>query len=504
MDSHVVEDTPMTHHIIALDIGTQSARASVVTAAGDIVGIAQIAHEVDSPQPSWAQQQPDAWWDETAQAVQKVLKDTGIDAASIAAVATCGQMHGPVGIDDDGAVTTPWVQLWCDKRSADQCEELRGRDDEERLAQLSANPINPAWVGIKVRWEKDTNPNAYERTRWFLVPKDFINYRLTGVAAADPSEASGSFLWDWQLDGYSQDLARAVGVDIGRFAPVSASHEVIGTVTEAASALTGIPAGAPVVAGGGDFPVSMLGFGIVGEGVTADVTGTSSLLASHSEKPLIHPGVQNLRHVVDGWIPFTILDCGGLSMKWSRDLVSSITGEDVEYDALIDMARKAPPGSDGLMFYPYMLGERRKENTSARGAFNGITLNHAAPHFVRSVMEGVALGLGRDVALFKSLGLDVSEVLCVGGGTRNALWNQIKANVTQAPLQLSEEPEAGLKGAALLGAAGVGLVDDLAATALERRTVSKTVQPNPEELASYEAALAEFTRYYDHMLGYWA
>jgi sugar (pentulose or hexulose) kinase len=248
----------------------------------------------------------------------------------------------------------------------------------------------------------------------------------------------------------------------------------------------------------------MLGFGIVGEGVTADVTGTSSLLASHSEKPLIHPGVQNLRHVVDGWIPFTIMDCGGLSMKWCRDLVSSLVGEDASYDALIDMARQAPPGSDGLIFYPYMLGERRKENTSARGGFSGLTLNHSGRHFVRAVMEGVALGLGRDVALCRSLGLDIREVLCVGGGTRNVLWNEIKANITQAPFQISEEPEAGLKGAALLGAAGVGLVDDLVATAVERRTISETVEPNPDELAAYEQALAEFTRYYDHMLGYWS
>jgi len=398
------------------------------------------------------------------------------------------------------------VQLWCDKRCGPQCEEVRQAHDESQLAQLAANPINPAWIGLKVRWYKENLPEAYDRARWFLVPKDFINFKLTGTAATDPSEASGSFLWDCQTDAYSEDLAAAVEVDLGRFAPVSASHEVIGEVTEDAAQATGVPAGTPVVAGGGDFPVSMLGFGIVGEGIASDVTGTSTLFATHSAKPLIHPAVQNLRHVVDGWIPFTILDCGGLSMKWCKDLISSAqdtADAEVSFERLIEMAAEVPEGSDGLIFYPYMLGERRRENTSARGGYFGITLNHTAAHFARAVMEGVALAMGRDVELFRSLGLNVDRVLCVGGGSRNQLWNQIKADVVGAPLELSDEPEAGIKGAALLGAAGVGLIGDPGEIARDRRTASKTVSPRPESAACYRAALEEFTRVYDHMLGYW-
>ncbi len=493
----------MAENILAIDVGTQSCRAAVVSAGGEIVGIAQISHEVTSPQPGWAEQRPDQWWDETTRAIQQVLAETDTAPESIAAISTCGQMHGPVGIDEEGNVTTDAVQLWCCKRSAPQCEVLRARGDEAELAQLAGSYINPAWVGIKVRWYKDNTPEAYDRARWFLVPKDFINYRLTGVAAGDPSEASGTFLWDCTTDAYSPRLADAVGVDLERFAPIHASHEVIGQVTAAAAALTGLREGTPVVAGGGDFPVSMLGFGIVGEGVLADVTGTSTLVASHSATPLIHPGVQNLRHVVDGWIPFTILSCGGLSMKWCKDTVSSLAGREVSYDELIETAREAPPGSDGLLFYPYMLGERRRENTTARGGYFGLTLNHSGPHMVRAVMEGVALSMGRDVALFKGLGLDVSKLMCVGGGSKNELWNEIKTSVTQMPMELSDQPEAGLKGAALLGAAGVGLIDNVAAAARERAGASKTVQPNPEQFEPYAAALAEFTRVYDHMLGFW-
>ena len=493
----------MSKNILALDVGTQSVRAAVVTQDGEILGIAQIKHEVDSPHPGWAQQRPDNWWEETCRAIQDVLSETGAAPESIAAVSTCGQMHGMVGIDPDGRVTTDWVQLWCDKRCQPQCEGIRRDHDEAKLAAVTANPIVPSWTALKILWYKQNQPEAYDRARWFLVPKDFINFRLTGVAATDPSEASGSFLWDWQQDDYSAELAETVGVDLDLFAPARASHEVIGTVTEAASKPTGIPAGTPVVAGGGDFPVSMLGFGIVGEGIASDVTGTSTLFAMHSAKPLIHPAVFNLRHVVDGWIPFKLLDTGGLSIKWCKDLISSARDDELSYDALIEMASKAPEGSEGLIFYPYMLGERRLDNASARGAYVGITLNHTAGHFARAAMEGVALAAGLDLALFRSLDVEVDRVLCVGGGTRNQLWNQIKADVFQMPLELSDEPEAGLKGAALLGAAGVGLVGDPADVACERRATTQTVPPRPEGVRPYQAVLEEFSRVYNHMLGFW-
>jgi xylulokinase len=292
----------MQKHIIAIDLGTQSSRASVVTQEGMIRGIHQIQHGLDSPKPGWAQQNPDSWWTETCQALQAVLQETGIDPSSIAAVCSCGQMSGPVGIDEGGGVTTPWVQLWCDKRCSEQCEDMLKRHDELELLRHSANPIVPAWMGIKVRWYKDHEWQGYNRTRWFLVPKDFINYRLTGVAASDPSEMSGSFLWDCQTEAYSPQLADVVGVDLEKFPPIQPSHAVIGEVTGHASQLTGLPAGTPVVAGGGDFPVSMLGSGIVGEGVTADVTGTSTLLARTHEEAAsrrIHPEPSSRRRRLD-------------------------------------------------------------------------------------------------------------------------------------------------------------------------------------------------------------
>jgi sugar (pentulose or hexulose) kinase len=246
----------------------------------------------------------------------------------------------------------------------------------------------------------------------------------------------------------------------------------------------------------------MLGFGIVGQGVLADVTGTSSLLATHSPHALIDAGIQNCRHVVDGWIPFTILDCGGVSMKWCKELMSSVAKE-LTYEELVALGRQAPAGSDGLLFYSYMLGERRRENVHAKGGFWGIKLEHEAKHFIRSVMEGVALSIGKDAELFRSLGLEYDRVFSVGGGTRNPLWNEIKAGVFGMPLEISPEPEAGIKGCGLLGAAGVGLIHDVAAEAVARRRASQIVQPNADHIAVYAQAQREFDRLYHHMLGFW-
>ena len=493
----------MLKHLLAIDVGTQSVRAAILTENFDILAIKQIKQEIDSPQPGWAQQSPTSWWDSVCSTTGHVLKSTGIDPSSLAAVAVCGQMHGPVGIDASGEITTPWVQLWCDKRCQPQCEQVLEAHDETRLQALSANLINPAWTGCKVLWHKDNQPDLYERTACYLVPKDFINFQLTGMRATDPSEASGSFLWDFQANSYSEELAKSLGVDLNKFAPVRASHSVIGAVTEKAARLTGIPSGTPVVTGGGDFPVSMLGFGIVSEGIAADVTGTSSLFATCSSKPLIHPAVQNLRHVVDGWIPFTILDCGGLSMKWCKDLMSSIGDQELSFERLVEMAAPIPAGSEGLLYYPYLLGERRRENVNSRGGLWGMTLRHTAPHFIRAVMEGVALSLGRDARLFKQLGIPLERVLCVGGGTRNDLWNQIKADVLQMPFNISDEPEAGLKGAALLAAAGVGLIRDHAREAEIRGSSGHSIQPDAGRAGVYQETLDEFERLYNHMLGYW-
>lgn len=487
--------------ILAVDLGTQSVRAAAIDADGKILKLVQIAQETDNPQPGWAQQRPEHWWRLSCEVIRQVLSSSELAGRSVAAVSCCGQMHGPVGIDVHGDLTTPWVQLWCDKRCAPQVDFLRREFGDKLFLAETGNAPNPAWTGIKILWEKEHHAAAYAASRHYLVPKDFLNFRLSGVAATDPSEASCSAIYDWRSGEYSPGLAAAMGLDLAKFPPIFASHEIIGRVTASASLATGLPVGTPVVAGGGDFPVSMLGFGIAGEGLLADVTGTSSLLAAHSPAPLIDAGIQNCRHVIPGWIPFTILDCGGLSMTWCRDLFAS-SGAPASYEDLIRLAAEAPAGSEGLLFLPYLRGERRSDNLNAKGVFSGIGLQHRAPHFIRSVMEGVALAMARDAEAFAALGLRAGRVLSVGGGTRNALWNRIKADALDLPLEVSPEPEAGLQGCALLGASAAGLIGDPAATAIARRQSGESITPDPEGRRALASAANESRRLYEHLLGF--
>ena len=490
-------------YLLTIDVGTQSTRAALLTTEWSIAAVEQVAHEVDSPHAGWAQQRPDAWWDEVCLAIRSLFEKTSIQPNEIAAVSSCGQMHGVVGVDGQGEVTTPEVQLWCDKRCMEQCQRICDQEDEEELLRATGSPIVPSWIAPKLIWYKENRAEWYRRAKWFLVPKDFVNYRLTDVAATDPSEASGSFLWDVERDGYSNQLAKRFDLDIDKLAPSHASHAVIGYVTDHASHATGIPSGTPVVAGGGDFPVSMLGFGVVGKGNAADVCGTSSLFAMHSPQPLLHRRVFNLRHVVDGWIPFKLLDTSGLAIEWFRDLLAPVRGKPVDYDELLQMTTEVPPGCEGLRFYPYLLGERRLENNTARAAFIGLTPKHTIAHMFRAILEGTAAMMYLDQRLFAKLELPTARVFSVGGGTRNQIWNQIKADILGTPIELHDEPEAGLKGAAVLAAAGVGLCEEPVVVAKTLQVASRTVEPNFENQTRYREVVEEYERLYERMLGFW-
>lgn len=491
-------------YILAIDLGTQSIRAAIVDINGNILSVSQESQEVSTPEPGWAQQKPKNWWIHTQKVIKDVLKKSKIDINLIKGICTCGQMHGPVGIDETGEIITEWTQIWMDKRSETICRMLRDKFNESELvANITANPITTGWSGIKVRWIKENQPEIYNKTKWFLVPKDFINFKLTGRVATDPSEASGTYLFDYKTEKYSPQMAEILELDLHKFAPIHKSYSVIGNVKENISTQLGIPRNTPVIAGGGDFIVSLLGLGLVDESTAVDMTGTSTLFVVHKEKPIINPLVQNLRHVIDGWLPFTMLDCGGLSIKWCKDLLESVRNNEVSYEEIIKMASEIPIGSEGLIFYPYMLGERRKDNSFARGCFFGLNLNHKIEHLARSVMEGTVLALGNDIQNFRNLGVNIHRVVCVGGATRNKLLYKMKADLTQLPHILINEPEASLRGGALLAAYGLGLIKDLSKAEKGTDLETKTIEPNISVTSQYNELLLEFKRIYDHMLGYW-
>jgi sugar (pentulose or hexulose) kinase len=411
-------------------------------------------------------------------------------------------MHGPTGIDSEGNITTSMTQLWCDKRNQEIVEKVRKSHDIAKLAEKTANPPTTGWVGLKVKWEKDNHPEVYERTKWFLVPKDYVNFKLTGIAATDPSEASGTYLWDWKTEQYSTELGSFLEIDIEKFPPVSKSHERIGKVTKIASEKTGIPENTPVIAGGGDFIVSLLGLGLVGEGIAIDMTGTSTLFVFQKKEPIIHQSVQNLHHVLDGWIPFIMLDSGGLSMKWMKDVLDAATEEHITFKKLIELAENIPSGSDGLIFYPYLLGERNPDNPNAKGIFFNLSVNHTAAHMARAVIEGVVLALSREIQNFRDLGVPFTKVILTGGGTRNKLLSQLKSSIWNVEVVVTDEPESSLQGSGLLGALGVGLIDSVSEKPFSEDV--EVYEPDQKLVKEYKPIIEKFNKFYDHMSGYWA
>jgi len=481
--------------LLAIDVGTGSGRAALVGADGQIATLAAREYPVTVPQPGWSEQAPADWWRAVCEASREALSDA---AAPPAAVAVCGQMHGPVPVDRAGRALSERVQLWNDKRPEPICAEFRERHDAMALLPRTGNLPAPSWIGFKVAWIARHQPEVYEGARAFLVPKDYVNLRLTGELATDFSEASGSYLLDVGTAAYAPELAALLGIDLERFAPVHASDAVIGEVTATAAEETGIPAGTPVVAGGGDMLVSLLGSGIVRPGIGSDITGTSNLISVFADAPLIDPAIQNLHAAGEGWIPFTILDAGGGALRWARRAFAP----EAAYDAIDAAAKAAGVGAEGLLFLPYLSGERLGGAVNGRAQFFGLTERHELDHVWRAVLEGVALASRRNIAAMRAAGASFDRVVATGGGANSALWLKIKAAAYGLPIVTPRETESGLVGCAILAGCGAGLFDDPASAADALIGFSAPVEPDAAWAERYARLATIFDALHDEALGH--
>ena len=305
--------------LMGIDIGTQSTRAALLTLDGVVVTDAGRQQEMATPQAGWAEQDPDMWWSNAITCIQAVMVKAESNADEVLAVGVGGQMHGTVPLDAAGNVLSHRVQLWCDKRSAAIVDEFKRLPFAERSYRQTGSPPVANWIGFKIRWLKENAPDLYAQTSKFVVPKDYINFRLTDEAVIDYSEASGSFLMDTATRRWSDELIDQLGLERDKLPEVHRSAEVIGHVTPAAATLTGLASGTPVVAGGGDMLCMLLAAGLREPGAASDITGTSSIFSVFTQAPVFDARLMNLHHVTGGWIPFGITDAGGVSLKWFKD-----------------------------------------------------------------------------------------------------------------------------------------------------------------------------------------
>jgi xylulokinase len=487
--------------LLAFDIGTGSVRAALVTETGKILAFA--AKELDQviPQFGWSQQSPRIWWEGLVFSIRSVLGRVGHSADRVAAIAGCGQMHGAVLIDRAGELVLEEVPLWNDKRTRELVDRFSEERDTEALFPIVANPPTVAWPAFKLAWIKQNQPKAYDAAVTVLMPKDYINFKLTGERRIDLCEASCSYMFDMHSRHWSEKVMGLLGLDPAKLPPVSPATELLGVVTKEAAQITGLRVGTPVAVGAGDFPVALLGSGVISSGMGCDITGTSTVITILAEQPAVDPVISNLRAITDGWALFTILDTSGDAVRWARRAFHH--QDTYSYDQIVSLAEGVPAGSDRLLFLPYLSGERVAQKPNSRAQFFGLNSRHSAAHLYRAVLEGVAFAAKRNIDLMKSGGYRLDRMVTAAGGARTRLWLEIKASIYDCPILVPGEPECGVLGCAMLAGLAIGLFSDLESVGSELVRYESEIAPNPAWSERYQKMQSLFDDLYQSSEKFW-
>ena len=487
--------------LLAFDVGTSSVRAALVAESGKILAFAAKELEQVIPRFGWSQQSPRAWWDGLVFSVRQVLGQVAHGADRIAAVAGCGQMHGAVLLDQAGELVLEEVPIWNDKRTRDLVDRFSAEQDTKALRPIVANPPTVAWPAFKLAWIKQNLPQAYEAARTVLMPKDYINFKLTGERRIDLTEASSSYLFDIRRDKWSLKVLELLGLDPGKLPATAQPAEVLGVITKEAGAITGLRAGTPVAVGAGDFPMALLGSGVTSPGTGCDITGTSTLITILGEHPAADPVISNVRAITGGWAAFTILDASGDAMRWVRRF--SHPQEPDSYDQMIALAKEVPAGADNLLFLPYLNGERLAQQPNSRAQFFGLTSQHTAAHLYRAVMEGVAFASKKNIDLMKSRGYQLNRIVTAAGGARTRLWLEIKATIYNTTILVPSEPECGVLGCAMLAGLAAGFFSSLESACSQLVRYEGEILPNPAWADRYQKLQSLFDDLYQSSEKFW-
>ncbi|MGF6231926.1 xylulokinase [Inquilinus ginsengisoli] len=439
---------------LSIDVGTGSARAALVDGGGRILAIAAKEHEQIVPQFGWSEQRPADWWAGVVQSVRTVLDQVEGARGRIAAVCACGQMHGTVLVDDTGALTRDTVPLWNDKRTLDLVAAFERDHAPDSYLAESGNPPTPAWPGFKLAWIRDHDPEAYRRAAAVMMPKDYVNFRLTGEIAMEATEGSCSFLMNPATRDWSPAMIALLGLDAAKLPRLRPPLEILGGVTATAAVETGLLQGTPVLVGGADYPMALLGSGACRPGLVSDVTGTSSIITLITGAPLLDPEICNVATIEGGWGPFVLLESGGDAMRWARRAFHEGA---LGYAEIVAKAAEAAPGAGGLFFLPYLVGERLGAHRNARAQFFGLGAGHGLAELHRAVLEGVAFAVTRHIRVMEAAsGRPLDRLIASGGGAKTELWLKIKASATGLPILVPEEAECGVVGCAAMVAAATG------------------------------------------------
>ncbi|HEY1464417.1 MAG TPA: xylulokinase [Terriglobales bacterium] len=446
-------------YVLGMDVGTGGTRVLVVDQNGHLIGAATEEHQnFASPQIGWAEQDPQDWWRACGIAVRKALAQAKISGDQISCVGFSGQMHGAVTLNAAGEPVRPAL-IWCDVRTEKQCIDLTNKIGAERLIQLTCNPALPNFTITKLLWIRENEPEKWKQVRYVLLPKDYVRFCLTGERGMDMADASGTLMLDVAHRRWSSEVLQAAGLDASLLPPLFESPDVCGAVSVEGAAATGLKVGTPVVAGAGDQAAGAVGMGIVTPGAVSVTIGTSGVVFAATGSPALDPKgrLHTFCHAIPNrWHIMGVTQSAGLSLRWFRDnFVPPGDGKTDPYDMLTAEAKKVPAGADGLLWTPYLMGERTPHlDPYARGALVGLTASHTRGHVVRAILEGVAFSLKDSFTIFDEMKVPVESIRLGGGGAKSPLWRQIQADVYGREVETIAQEEGAAYGAAIL--AGVG------------------------------------------------
>ncbi|MEO0081273.1 MAG: xylulokinase [candidate division WOR-3 bacterium] len=518
--------------LLGIDIGTTGAKAVLIDSPGDVLAEHTTEYPMATLRPGWAEQDPADWWQAAVRSVRQVLSSSKFKPQDIAGIGLTGQMHGLVLLDEKDKVLRPCI-MWNDQRTAKQCEDINRRVGLDRIITITGKPALTGFTAGKILWVRENEPDVYARARHIQLPKDYVRLRLTGEYAIDVADASGTNLLDTGRRAWSEEVVGLLDIPLDWLPKVHECHEVVGRITAQAAEETGLLSGTPVVVGAGDQATQSVGTGIVDEGVVSVTIGTSGVVfaATNDYRPDKTGRMHAYCHAAPGrWHLMGVTLSAGGSLRWLRDTLwrrtelhpeitqiaapspspSPLKGEGMEgrgcsttehesvksakstdgqsgpdlYDLMTAEASRIPAGSEGLLFLPYLSGERCPHpDPNARGVFFGLSLRHSLPHLTRAVIEGVTFSLRDCLELLCEHNLACGRIRVSGGGSRSAFWRQVMADVFNAEVVTVNITQGAAFGAALL--AGVGTDTYASAQEACARTIRETgsTKPGPDRKA---------------------
>jgi xylulokinase len=502
---------PTVSITLGIDIGTSGTKTLAIDETGKILASASAEYPCLFPKPGWAEQDPDQWWAATIATIRDVLARAHLKPADVKGVGLSGQMHGSVFLDERGFVIRPAL-LWNDQRTAAECREIEDRaGGREALIGMVGNPALTGFTAPKLLWLRHHEPENWEKVRQVLLPKDYIRYRLTGTFATEVSDASGTLLLDVAHRRWSRELLSKLEIDPGLLPPCYESPEVSGSVCQAGSEATGLVVGTPVVGGGGDQPAGAIGNGIVRPGAVSAAMGTSGVVFAHTADHAVDPlgRLQRFCHSVPGaYCAFGVVLSAGGSFRWVRDELGDVEVEASAankidpYELLCEEAALAPPGSEGLVFLPYLTGERTPHfDPDAKGGWIGLTVRHGREHLIRAVLEGATFAMRDSLELIREAGQSIGEIRLSGGGGMSPLWRTIQAGIYGQEVCTINATQGPAFGAALLAQVGIGGFQTVLEACDATIQVVERVPAEAQAVAVYDRTYAIYRKLYQCLKG---